>query len=155
MTSVIPHKSLEKPASRGAYGWFQDRLNIDLVWRSLFIRKIPFGVNLLYTLGFASLALFVSQTVTGTVLALYYSPSPDHAYDSIEYIMTQVSFGSVIRGIHHWGASAMVVVVVLHLLVTFAMGAYKYPREVTWWSGIGLFGLTFAFGVTCYLLPWD
>src|ERR1700730_4034714 len=63
-------------ASSGAYGWLQDRLNVDLVWRSLFIRKIPFGVNLLYTLGFASLAVFLVQIVTGTVLALYYSPSP-------------------------------------------------------------------------------
>jgi ubiquinol-cytochrome c reductase cytochrome b subunit len=137
------------------YGWLQDRLNIEAIWRALFIRKIPFGVNLLYTLGFASLALFLVQVLTGTILALYYSPSPDHAYDSIEYLITQVPFGQVIRGIHHWGASAMVVVVMLHLLVTFAMGAYKYPREVTWWVGIALFALTFAFGFTGYLLPWD
>jgi ubiquinol-cytochrome c reductase cytochrome b subunit len=137
------------------YGWFQDRLNIEALWRALFIRKIPFGVNLLYTLGFASLALFGVQVLTGTILALYYSPSPDHAYDSIEYLITQVPFGQVVRGIHHWGASAMVVVVVLHLLVTFGMGAYKYPREVTWWIGIALFALTFAFGFTGYLLPWD
>ena len=136
-------------------GWFQDRLNIAALWRALFIRKIPFGVNLLYTLGFASLALFGVQVLTGTILALYYSPSPDHAYDSIEYLITEVPFGQVVRGIHHWGASAMVVVVVLHLLVTFGMGAYKYPREVTWWVGILLFGLTFAFGFTGYLLPWD
>jgi ubiquinol-cytochrome c reductase cytochrome b subunit len=155
MSGVIPRERLKKPAGRGMYAWFQDRLNVDLVWRSLFIRKIPLGVNLLYTLGFASLALFLVQVVTGTVLALYYSPSPDHAYDSVEYIMTQVSFGPVIRGIHHWGASALVVVVVLHLLVTFGMGAYKYPREVTWWVGIGLFAVTFAFGFTGYLLPWD
>jgi ubiquinol-cytochrome c reductase cytochrome b subunit len=137
------------------FGWFQDRLNVEAIWRALFIRKIPFGVNLLYTLGFASLALFLVQLVTGTVLALYYSPSPDHAYDSVEYLITQVPFGPVIRGIHHWGASAMVVVVVLHLLVTFGMGAYKYPREVTWWVGVVLFALTFAFGFTGYLLPWD
>ena len=153
MSDVIPGE--RPPLGRGTYGWFQDRLNVDLIWQSLFIRKIPFGVNLLYTLGFASLALFLVQMVTGTVLALYYSPSPDHAYDSIEYTMTQVAFGPVIRGIHHWGASAMVVVVVLHMLVTFGMGAYKYPREVTWWLGIGLFAVTFAFGFTGYLLPWD
>src|SRR5438105_5216638 len=153
MSDAIPRT--RPTVSRGLYGWFQDRLNVDLLWRSLFSRQIPFGVNVLYTLGFASLALFLVQVVTGTVLALYYSPSPDHAYDSIEYTMTQVSFGPVIRGIHHWGASAMVVVVILHLLVTFGMGAYKYPREVTWWVGIGLFAATFAFGFTGYLLPWD
>jgi ubiquinol-cytochrome c reductase cytochrome b subunit len=153
VSDIIPRERAD--AARGLYGWFQDRLNVALLWRSLFIRKIPFGVNLFYTLGFASLALFLVQAVTGTVLALYYSPSPDHAYDSIEYIMTQVSFGPVIRGIHHWGASAMVVVVLLHMLVTFGMGAYTYPREVTWWAGIGLLAVTFAFGFTGYLLPWD
>src|SRR6266536_3282687 len=153
MTDVIPRRP--RVAQRGVYAWFQDRLNVDLLWRSLFIRKIPFGVNLLYTLGFASLAVFVVQVLTGTILALYYSPSPDHAYDSIEYLITQVPFGQVIRAIHHWGASAMVVIVVLHMLVTFGMGAYKYPREVTWWVGILLFAITFAFGFTGYLLPWD
>ena len=152
MSDAIPR---EPHSHANLYGWFQDRLNIAALWRALFIRKIPFGVNLLYTLGFASLALFGVQVLTGTVLALYYSPSPDHAYDSIEYLITEVPFGQVVRGIHHWGASAMVVVVVLHLLVTFGMGAYKYPREVTWWVGILLFGLTFAFGFTGYLLPWD
>jgi len=137
------------------FGWFQERLALLTLWQALFVRKIPFGVNLLYTLGFVSLALFIVQAVTGTILALYYSPSPDHAYDSIEYVMTQVDYGQVVRGIHHWGASMMVVVVLLHTLVTFGMAAYKYPREVTWWVGVGLFLLTFAFGFTGYLLPWD
>jgi ubiquinol-cytochrome c reductase cytochrome b subunit len=142
-------------AESNVYGWFQNRLNIEAIWRALFIRKIPFGVNLLYTFGFVSLALFIVQALTGTVLALYYSASPDHAYDSVEYLMTRVPFGPVIRGIHHWGASAMVIVVVVHMLVTFSMGAYKYPREVTWWVGVLLFAITFAFGFTGYLLPWD
>ena len=152
MSDTIPR---EPHPQANVYGWVQDRLNIEALWRALFIRKIPFGVNLLYTLGFVSLALFIVQALTGTILALYYSASPDHAYDSIEYLMTEVPFGPVIRGIHHWGASAMVIVVVLHMLVTFGMGAYKYPREVTWWIGVALFAVTFAFGFTGYLLPWD
>lgn len=152
MSDAIPSR---RHPHRTLYGWFQDRLNIDALWQALFVRKIPFGVNLLYTLGFASMALFIVQILTGTVLALYYSPSPDHAYDSIGYLITEVPFGQVIRAIHHWGASAMVVAVILHMLVTFGMGAYKYPREVTWWVGILLFGITFAFGFTGYLLPWD
>jgi quinol-cytochrome oxidoreductase complex cytochrome b subunit len=86
VSDVIPRA--RPPAGRGLYGWFQDRLNVEAIWQALFIRKIPYGVNLLYTLGFASMALFLVQAVTGTVLALYYSPSPDHAYDSVEYIMT-------------------------------------------------------------------
>src|SRR6266700_2840827 len=123
MTDVIPRRP--RVAQRGVYPWFQDRLNVDLLWRSLFVRQIPLGVNLLYTLGFASLALFMVQVVTGTILALYYAPSPDHAYDSIGYLMTQVPFGPVIRGIHHWGASAMVLVVVLHMLVTLTMNSAR------------------------------
>lgn len=154
-TEPVASGATRAPPSTGAFGWFQDRLNILAIWQALFVRKIPAGVNLLYTLGFVTLALFIVQAMTGTILALYYSPSPDHAYDSIEYLMTQVSFGQVVRGIHHWGASAMVVAVLLHTLVTFGMGAYKYPREVTWWIGVGLFMLTFAFGFTGYLLPWD
>jgi ubiquinol-cytochrome c reductase cytochrome b subunit len=150
-----PDQERPLPAERGLHAWLQDRLNVDTIWRSLFIRKIPYGVNVFYTLGFACLALFIVQVLTGMVLALYYSPSPDHAYGSIEYIMTEVPFGAVIRGIHHWAASAMVVVVILHLLVTFAMGAYKYPREVTWVAGVLLLLVTFAFGFTGYLLPWD
>ena len=128
---------------------------MDGIWQSLFERKIPFGVSWLYTLGFASLALFVVQALTGAILAMYYVPSPDHAYDSIQYIMSDLPYGTVIRGIHHWAASAMIAVVILHLLAVFLMGAYKYPRETTWVVGVVLLLVTFGFGFTGYLLPWD
>ena len=141
--------------NRRLYAWFQERLDIRTLWASLFARKIPFGVNILYTVGFACLALFIVQTVTGAVLALYYVPSPDHAYDSVDFLITQVAFGQVIRGIHHWGATALIVAVIVHMLITFLMGAYKFPRESTWWVGVLLLALTFAFGFTGYLLPWD
>ncbi|MBV8086085.1 MAG: cytochrome b N-terminal domain-containing protein [Chloroflexi bacterium] len=148
-----PSQTQQRPGR--LYGWFQERLDIQTLWGSLFARKIPFGVNLLYTLGFICLALFIMQAVTGAVLAIYYVPTPDHAYDSVDFLITQVTFGQVIRGIHHWGADAMIVAVVLHMVITFAMGAYKFPRETTWWAGVLLLGLTFAFGFTGYLLPWD
>jgi len=135
--------------------WLGQRSGGGLVWQALFARKVPLGVNWFYTLGAASLFLFTLQAVTGIFLAVYYAPTPDHAYDSIQYIMYEVPFGAVIRGIHHWGASAMVVVVVLHMAVAFAYGAYKYPRELTWVVGVGLLVLTLAFGFTGYLLPWD
>jgi len=144
----------EKP-KRGLYGWFEERLGVDALWSALFRRKIPYGVSWFYTLGFVSIALFIVQAVTGSVLAMYYSPSPDHAYDSIQYIMNELPYGSVIRGIHHWGASVMIAVVGLHLLVTFVMGAYKYPREFTWVIGVFLLLITVGFGFTGYLLPWD
>jgi len=73
--------------------------------------------------------------VTGIFLSVYYVPSPDHAYDSIQYIMNGVAFGWLLRGIHHWGASLMVIFVFAHMLRTFFYAAYKYPREVTWLTG--------------------
>jgi ubiquinol-cytochrome c reductase cytochrome b subunit len=116
---------------------------------------MPAGLNWTYTLGSATLFVFGLQTVTGMFLAMYYSPSPDHAYDSIQYIMSEVTFGSVVRGLHHWGASAMVVLAVLHMLRVLIMGAHKYPREITWTIGVVLLLLTLGFGFTGYLLPWD
>jgi quinol-cytochrome oxidoreductase complex cytochrome b subunit len=93
--------------------------------------------------------------VTGILLTIYYVPTPDHAYDSVQYITTQVQAGWLIRGLHHWGASAMVVLVVLHMLRVIYYGAYKFPREVTWFSGILLLIIVIGFGFTGYLLPWD
>lgn len=84
-----------------------------------------------------------------------YVPSPDHAYGSITYIMNGVQFGWLIRGIHHWGASLLVVVVFIHMLRVFFYGAYKYPREFTWVTGVVLFLLTLGMGFTGYLLPWN
>lgn len=118
-------------------------------------RKVPANLNYLYTFGSASLILFTLQVVTGIFLSMYYSPSPDHAYDSIVYIMNEVQFGSLIRGIHHWAASGMVIMVALHALRTFLMAAYKYPRELNWVLGVILFLLVLGFGFTGYLLPWD
>ncbi len=135
--------------------WFDERLDITQVWRAIFLRKIPKGVNWWYTLGSATLFLFTIQVATGIFLAMYYSPTPDHAYDSINYIMNDVAFGPIVRGLHHWSASLMIVMIVLHMLRTFVMAAYKYPREATWSVGVLLLLLVLAFGFTGYLLPWD
>jgi ubiquinol-cytochrome c reductase cytochrome b subunit len=155
MTQTVPPE--RKPT--GAWGWIADwmdeRATIGDLWRVMFARRVPEGVGWLYTLGAASLFAFVLQAATGIFLAMYYSPSPDHAYNSIQFIMTEVQFGAVVRGLHHWGASAMVVVVFLHMAAVFYLGAYKYPREVTWVIGVLLLLMTLAFGFTGYLLPWD
>lgn len=134
--------------------WLDERLAWRQVWTVIFLRKIP-KVNWLFTLGSASLFLAVNQIVTGILLTIYYVPTPDHAYDSVQYITTQVPAGWLIRGLHHWGASAMVVVVFLHMLRIIFHGAYKYPREVTWLTGVILLLVTIGFGFTGYLLPWD
>jgi quinol-cytochrome oxidoreductase complex cytochrome b subunit len=108
-----------------------------------------------YYFGGIALFLFGIQVVTGTLLALYYKPTPDAAYESVKFITSDVSFGWLIRSVHHWGANLMIVFVALHLLRIFFQAAYKYPREITWVVGVGLLGLTLVFGFTGYLLPWD
>ena len=134
--------------------WLNERAEWRSVWEAIFLRKVPKG-NWLYTLGSASLFVAVNQIVTGILLTTYYVPTPDHAYDSVQYITTQLPAGWLIRGLHHWGASAMVVLVVLHMLRIIWYGAYKFPREITWMTGVVLLLITIAFGFTGYLLPWD
>lgn len=134
--------------------WLDERMSWRQVWGAIFLRKIP-KVNWLYTLGSASLFLAVNQIVTGILLTIYYVPTPDHAYNSVQYITTQVPMGWLIRGLHHWGASAMVILVVLHMLRVIFHGAYKYPREITWFTGVFLLLVVIGFGFTGYLLPWD
>ena len=118
-------------------------------------RTVPDRIALGATLGCATLAAFLVQVVSGVVLATYYVPSPDHAYDSIRFIEHRIAGGSLLRGIHHWGASAVVVLVIAHLVRVFAVGAYKYPREGNWMIGAGLFVMVMGFAFTGYLLPWD
>jgi quinol-cytochrome oxidoreductase complex cytochrome b subunit len=136
------------------FGWFDERLGLNDLYKATLDRPEPKG-NWWNTLGSASLFLFVMQGLTGIFLTVYYTPSPDHAYDSIQYIMTGVQFGWLIRGIHHWGASLMVMVVFIHMLRVFVTASYKYPRELTWLIGVGLLLLTLGMGFTGYLLPWN
>lgn len=134
--------------------WLDDRLGLSTIYDTILDRKVP-KVNWWFTLGSASLFLFLLQGLTGLFLTVYYVPSPDKAYDSIQYIMSGVTFGWLIRGIHHWGATLMVIFVFIHMLRTFFMGAYKFPREITWVTGVVLLLATLGMGFTGYLLPWN
>ncbi|HSB67438.1 MAG TPA: cytochrome b N-terminal domain-containing protein [Anaerolineales bacterium] len=136
------------------FDWLDERLGMKTIYNTVLDRKVP-KVNWWFTLGSASLFLFLLQGITGIMLTVYYVPSPDHAYDSIQYIMNGVAFGWLIRGIHHWGASLMVLIVFFHMLRTYFFGAYKYPREFTWVTGVLLLFLTLGMGFTGYLLPWN
>jgi ubiquinol-cytochrome c reductase cytochrome b subunit len=135
--------------------WVDERLDIAGLRRGLLDRKMPGGLTWWHTLGSATLTVFLVQVVTGIVLAMYYSPSPDHAYDSIRYLERTVVSGATLRGVHHWGASAMVVLVLAHMIRVFSMGAYKYPREINWVLGVALLFIVLGFSFTGYLLPWD
>ncbi|MEX0880676.1 MAG: cytochrome b N-terminal domain-containing protein [Thermoanaerobaculia bacterium] len=135
--------------------FLEDRLELPTLWRGFTDRNLPRGIGWLQTLGSATLFLLLVQTATGILLAFYYVPSPEHAFHSVSLIETQLPLGWLIRGIHKWAASLVVLLVVLHLLRVLYMGAFKYPRELTWVVGVLLLLVVLAFGFTGYLLPWD
>ncbi len=135
--------------------WLDRRLDLSGIRRALLDREVPDRLTWWHTLGSAALTVFMVQVVTGVVLATFYSPAPDHAYESLRYVQREVAGGDLVRGIHHWGSSAMVVLVLAHMVRVFAMGAYKYPREPNWVLGVALFLIVLGFGFTGYLLPWD
>ncbi len=134
---------------------FRDRIGWEPYLKPFLFKKLPPGTTWWATLGSLCMLLFGLMTVTGIFLAMYYNPSPDKAYQSVDYIMKDVPLGAILRGLHHWGAGAMVLVVFIHLLSTFFPGSYQAPREFTWVVGVCLFLITLGLGFTGYLLPWD
>ena len=135
--------------------YIDERTGLAPVIRYVLDRRIPRGISWLHTFGSASLTLFVLMVVTGMFLALNYAPYITDAHASTAYIQRQVPLGGFVLGLHYWGASAMVVLVAIHLLRVFLMGAYKFPRELNWMIGVVIFALVLVFAFTGYLLPWD
>jgi len=135
--------------------WLEHRTGLETAARSFLYEDIPASSGWHQVFGSVALFLFLVQAFTGILLAFNYAPTPGDAYNSLRYIMTQVTCGQLIRGLHHWGASMMIVVVVVHMTQVFLYGAYKKPREATWILGVILLLITLAFGLTGYLLPWD
>ncbi len=119
------------------------------------LEEIPASSGWHQVFGSVAVFLFLIQAFTGALLAFNYAPTPGDAYNSLRYILTEVTGGPLMRGLHHWGASMMIVIVVLHMVQVFLYGAYKKPREATWMVGVVLLLLTLAYGLTGYLLPWD
>jgi ubiquinol-cytochrome c reductase cytochrome b subunit/menaquinol-cytochrome c reductase cytochrome b subunit len=135
--------------------WIDERTSLSGGGRWLMFRKVPKGTNWFYTLGSATMFAFLSQAVTGVFLAMYYRPDVSTAYTSIQHINNEVFAGELVRGMHRWGATVMVVLVFLHMGRTFFFGAYKYPRELNWIIGVVLILLTLVMALTGYLLPFD
>lgn len=119
------------------------------------MEKVKGGARWAYVFGSALVFLFALQVITGIVMALHYSPSSSQAWGSIVFFQQNLQTGWFIRGLHHWAASFMVILAIVHLFQVFLFGAYKKPREVNWWTGVALFLITFALALTGYLLPWD
>ncbi|NOX61622.1 MAG: cytochrome bc complex cytochrome b subunit [Chloroflexi bacterium] len=137
-----------------AYDWLDERYQVRQLVNALLHVYIPRNAKTYY-LGGVTMFLFIVQVITGSLLVLYYQPTPDTAYDSVLRITSTVYFGWLIRSIHAWGANFMIIFCMLHMLRVFIQGAYKPPREVTWNAGVILLLMTLAFGFTGYLLPWD
>ena len=145
-----------KPLLSRTADWFDTRYEISDPLSKFLSKPVPnFARRWWYCLGGITAFLFVVQGLTGIMLAFYYQPTPEHAYASIQYIETQVNFGSAVRMIHHWSANGMILMCTAHMIRVFIMGAYKKPREFNWVSGVLLLLLTLGFGLTGYLLPWD
>jgi menaquinol-cytochrome c reductase cytochrome b subunit len=151
----VPAKDQAAEVGAEIIGWVDERSGASGFLRGFLFRKVPKGTNWFYTLGSATLFAFLSQAVTGVFLAMYYDPSATRAYDSIQHINNDVWLGSFVRGMHHWGATVMIVLAFLHMGRTFFFGAYKYPRELNWVVGVVLLILTLTMGLTGYLLPFD
>lgn len=151
---LLPEEKVkvERPSLR-------DWMDLRLGWYG-FVRKnldepMPPGVGWWQTLGNLLMTLLVFQFTTGIALAMYYSPSPNDAYNSVKHITENVTLGSFVRGLHVWGSTVIVVVTVLHILRVFFWGSYKKPRELTWVVGCLIFNVILGFSFTGYLLPWD
>lgn len=129
-------------------------MGLEELWDALTHVHIPVSQRT-YFLGGITMFLFIVQVITGALLALYYKPTPEAAYDSVLFITSEVTFGWLIRSVHHWTANLMIVFMILHVVRIFFQAAYKYPREITWLVGGALLGITIFFGFTGYLLPWD
>ena len=137
------------------YNWVDERTGIKKITSDALDEPIRGGARFAYVFGSVLLFLFGIQVATGIFLTMYYVPSADHAHTSVWYIQKAVPAGWLVRGLHHYGATAMVVLTVLHLSQAFLWGAYKNKRELLWGAGVVMLLLVLAFSFTGYLLPWD
>ena len=137
------------------YNWFEERLEIQSIADDITSKYVPPHVNIFYCFGGITLVCFLIQVASGFAMTFYYRPSVVDAFSSIEYLMTEVNFGWLIRSIHRWSASMMVLMMILHVCRVYLTGGFKKPRELTWVTGVTLATVTVSFGVTGYSLPWD
>ncbi|HKK27885.1 MAG TPA: cytochrome bc complex cytochrome b subunit [Gemmatimonadota bacterium] len=137
-------------------GWLDDRLGLEALGAMARKKEVPVHRHTFwYYLGGMTLFLFVVQVGTGILLLFYYRPSAAEAYESVQFLMTEVKFGWLIRSIHAWAANLLIFTLYLHMLSVLLLRAYRPPREATWMTGMVLLGLALGFGFTGYLLPWN
>jgi quinol-cytochrome oxidoreductase complex cytochrome b subunit len=138
-----------------AFGYFDRRYRLREAFESQLNKRMPKHLKWTNCFGGMTFICFLVQVVTGILLAVYYKPTMDQAYPSVQHIMNDVPFGAFVRSVHAWTANIMIFLVMLHMLKIFFIGAYRPPREFTWVSGVALFFITIFFGFTGYLLPMN
>jgi cytochrome b6 len=138
------------------WSWLDQRIGLADLEKLARKKQVPVHRHgVWYYLGGMTLFLFLVQVVTGTLLLFYYRPSAEEAYESVQFLMAEVEFGWLIRSIHAWSANLMIFALFMHLFSVLLLKAYRPPREVTWFSGVGLLAIALGFGFTGYLLPWN
>jgi menaquinol-cytochrome c reductase cytochrome b subunit len=135
--------------------WLEERSGLVGGVKYFLFRKVPRDIGWYHTLGSATLTAFIVQVVTGVILAMYYKPDPNSAYESIQHITNDLTWGWLVRGMHRWGASVFIILMFFHMARVFLFGAYKYPRELNWIIGVLILATGMFEGFTGYLLPWD
>jgi quinol-cytochrome oxidoreductase complex cytochrome b subunit len=137
--------------------WFDDRVGLlDQAGELARKKQVPVHRHTIwYYLGGMTLFLFIVQVVTGVLLLFYYRPNAEGAYESIQFLMTDVHFGWLVRSIHHWAANLMIFTLFVHMFSVLLLRAYRAPREMTWFTGVLLLALGLTLGFTGYLLPWN
>ena len=135
--------------------WLEERSGIVGGVKWFLFRKVPRDSSWWHTLGSATLTAFLVQAGTGVILAMYYKPDPDKAYESIQHITGDLTLGWLVRGMHRWGASVFIILMFFHMARVFLFGAYKYPRELNWIVGVLILATGLFEGLTGYLLPFD
>jgi len=144
------------PRGKAITAWFQDRLAWDSVREFIAHKTVPVHSGTIwYAFGGITLFLFVIQVITGILLLVYYRPTPAEAYESVQFIVTRVAFGWLIRSIHIWSANLLILSAFVHMFSVAFLHAYRKPRELVWLSGIVLLALALGFGFSGYLLPWN
>ena len=138
------------------YDALDERVSFSDALNKAFDKKLPlYAVRRTMCLGGLALFLFIGQVFTGVMLSLYFKPSPEAAYASVQFIEQQVPLGFLIRQLHAWGGGLMVLFVFLHMIKVFFNKAYRSPREFTWVAGAFLLLMTLLFAFTGFLLPWS
>lgn len=149
-------RSLPEKLADRAVDWVQERYDLTELTKLIKKKDVPVHRHSLwYYFGGITLFFFSIQVATGILLLLYYRPTAEAAFESVQFIMTEVSFGWLIRSVHSWSANLMIGAIFVHLFSTLFLRSYRKPRELTWMSGVALLFLSLGFGFSGYLLPWN